>query len=336
VVLKRVESQKTELVVHSAILSLPNSRQPAVPIYDIIVLPNTDEYLIIVMPLLHSADSPSFVNVYEVVDFTLQMVEGLAYFHENRCVHRDIARGNIYMQTGMFPKGWHFLDEHQYQPGNPMTSKALLKRAPYIPRTLNPPVYLFSDFELSFHLKPGDPCYRPGRRGTHLPPEMGDDAVVDIYAVDVWALGATLKRVLDGHTSSDNKSYKEARSIMGPFVDELMTEDPVQRPTAEQALKGLRKIILTLTDTQLRSTLSPKREWSFLEIKYAITAILEGQGDEKVLFAKLRGADVSRSKSFTEGSLWERVKLVRRALRFLLKIGDGNVLQWLAPKQSKK
>jgi hypothetical protein len=115
---------------------------------------------------------------------------------------RDVAKGNIYMQTSsMFPKGWHFLAPNQYHPGVSTTSKASLKDAPYVPRTLSTPVYLFADFELALNLKPGEPYLRPGRRGTNLPPEMEDEAVVDIYAVDVWALGATLKQLMEGPVS---------------------------------------------------------------------------------------------------------------------------------------
>jgi hypothetical protein len=99
---------------------------------------------------------------------------------------------------GMFPKGWHFMSTDEYHPGDPLTSKSLLKSAPFLPRTLAPPRYLFTDFELSLVLDPGESPFRIGARGSNIAPEMGDESISDPYAVDVWALGAVIQKLLRG------------------------------------------------------------------------------------------------------------------------------------------
>jgi len=336
VVLKRIDSGRTELVAHLRIQSFPNSSKHVAPIYDTLLLPETDEYLLVVLPLLRPITLSGFTNLNEILDCTQQLMEGVSYLHENRCIHRDLSVENIHMQApNMFPKGWHFRSPYHYHPGDPITSKASLKPAPTLPRSLAPPRYLLLDFGLSLALEPGEPHYRLGSMGTHLPPEMGPRSVIDAFAADIYALGVVLKQILQ--TSRPGSSYADANSILHALLDKLVEEDPKQRPTAAQALKELHSIIQALNDAQLRKTLEADLSWSFTEIKYGVAAILEGQGDEKVLFAKLRGRDPPKALSFAEGSLRERLELTRRVYKFLLYVGDKrNVLEWLAPKQSSK
>jgi len=334
VILKRIKSQATELVVHLRMLDFPNSSRHVVPIYDSIILPGTDEYLIIVLPLLRRIEIPTFENLYEALDCALQLVEGLAHLHENRGIHRDLDDRNILMQAdSLYPKGWHPIEDIEYHPGDPTSSKAVLQRAPYITRSLAPPKYLFADFGISLALRPGEPHHRLGNRGSRFPPEMESNAVVDTYAVDIWALGDVLKGLMSRH----QPEYQEIETVLEPFVNHLMNEDPKRRPTAQQSLKDLRRIIESVGDAQLRGSLKPKLRWTFSEVKFSILAILQGQGDEKVLFAKLRGREPPTTLSFAEGSARERLELSRRVYKFLLHYGNGgNVLQWLSPKHSSK
>jgi len=336
VVLKRIDSGRTELVTHLRIQSFSNSSQHVAPIYDTLLLPETDEYLLVVLPLLRPITLSRFTNLYETLDCTQQLMECVSYLHENRCIHRDLSVENIHMQApNMFPKGWHFRSPYYYHPGDPITSKASLKRVPSIPRSLAPPRYLLLDFGLSLALKPGEPHYRLGRMGTHLPPEMGDRSVIDALAADIYALGAVLKQILK--SGRPDSKYADVNGILHALLDKLVEEDPKQRPTAAQALKELRNIIQTLNDAQLRKTLEVGLIWSFTEIKYGVAAILEGQGDEEVLFAKLRGRDPPKALSFAEGALRERLELTRRVYKFLLHVGDDrNVLEWLAPRPPSK
>jgi len=233
----------------------------------------------------------------------------------------------------MYPKGWHSVKNGKYSTRDATTSKASLHTAPYITRSLAPPKYLFADFGISLALKPGEPHHRLGARGTRFPPEMGPNTVVDTYAADVWALGSLLKDVMRKFGSD----YKAARTVLDPVIDLMIREDPNQRPTAQESLKKLRTIVESLGDAQLRITLQAKLIWSFYEIKTAISAILQGQGDEKVLFAKLRGREPPKTLSFVDGSIRERIELSRRVCKFLLHYGNGgNVLGYLATKQSAK
>jgi hypothetical protein len=120
-----------------------------------------------------------------------------------------------------------------------------------------------------------------------------------------------------------------------------MAEEPSERPTASQAIIDLRKIIASLSDAELRKPLRPKDDYTFGEIRRAIAAILRGEGDEEILFARLRGIEPPRPPlSFRNGSFEDRKILIKRVVTFFLKNGDdGGLLVWLAstrPRQSSK
>jgi hypothetical protein len=222
-----------ELIKHLKILSFPDSKRYIIPIYDTILLPGTDESLIAILPLQRPLDSPPFSNLYEALECILQLVEvkllyatflpvterlrrGLLTFTPivvctgENCVpellvwlidaDRDVSKYHILMQgsTGMFPKGWHFSSPLDYHPGDTITSKAPLKSAPFLPRTLVPPRYFFIDFELSVIFEPGESHFRIGSVGSIFAPEMGDLVLVDSYAVDVWAMGVSIRDLMNG------------------------------------------------------------------------------------------------------------------------------------------
>ena len=73
--LKLVDSHSAELVTHLKIMSLKESGRYCTPIYDTILLPDTDENLIIAMPILHTFPKPFFTNIYEALHCILQLTE---------------------------------------------------------------------------------------------------------------------------------------------------------------------------------------------------------------------------------------------------------------------
>lgn len=234
----------------------------------------------------------------------------------------------------MFPKLWHFSDDNKCHPGDPTKPSKPLRNAPHIPRSLAPPTYVFIDFDISMAFRPGVPQRRPGIWGTEEPPEMGELRLIDTFAADIWCLGKTLHDALD--ESQHIFRYKELTAILRPFIGTLMASNPSKRPSAREALEDFQRIIRSLSDSQLRQTLRDFSLWSYAEIKYAALAILEGRGDERILFANLRGNEPPEPKSFAAGSLRDRVELTGKVIRFLINVSSGrNVLEWIAPKGSK-
>src|ERR1700744_2841792 len=118
----------------------------------------------------------------------------------------------------------------------------------------------------------------------------------------------------------------------------MLCNDPAKRPTAKEVVEELRSIIASLSDADLREPLRPKKSWSFAEKMQAVKAILQGKGDEAILFARLRGTKPPRKElNFSEGPLKDRLELTRRVFRFLWNVSPyGGVLIWIAPKEVSK
>jgi len=335
VVMKLVQTRTSELTAHLRIQSLKDSRKHTVPIYDIIPFPDTDTTLIIVLPSLRRISLPAFTSFYEFLECVSQLLEGLDFLHSNRVAHKDVDRRNIHMDcTRMFPKGWHFVNSLYYHPGDTLKSKAVVRIAPWIPRCLALPNYLYLDFGRTICFGPDEPCLQFGKYGTAFPPEMHANSVIDPYKVDVYCLGIAIQMLLENEYADQ---YAELRKLLAPLVDGMLTEDPEKRPSARQALDKFRLLVRSLSDSQLRKTLIAKRRWSSLEIRYSAAAILLGEGDERILFAKLRGDTPPEKKSFFDGSFRDKAEVTARAWRFFWKVSsEGNILEWLAPKQTPK
>jgi len=336
-VLKRVKADGPELDIHKKILSLKIATHHFIPILDILTLPDSDESFVIVLPKLHGIREPDFSNVYEVLECILQLTEGLACLHENSIAHNDIDLRNIgVLADDIYPKGRHFGNSSRYHPGDPAKSSALLKLAPFLPRTLGKLEYLFLDFGISSQSKKGVPNFRPGVYGTNTPPEMAKDSISNCYKVDIWCFGLSLQSLL---SPSRVRAYAELHPLIMPWISKMLAEEPSERPSAQDSLLELRKLITSLSNDELRRTVEPKLIWSFTEKIHAAMAILNGQGDEQVLFAKLRGNETAVQKTFTDGSVKVKVELIGRVIKFLSNFERvrGNVLEWLAsPKDLSK
>jgi len=327
-----VKSNSKELPIHMKIISMKNSGHYCIPIYDTILLPDTDETLIIVLPILHDFTKPHFTNVYEALHCVLHLTKGLSFLHENRIAHNDIDARNVHMQTNkMFFKGWHPMQPKSYHPGDPTRSQASLRPdPPYIPRTLSLPQYLFMDFGNSHLFQPGEHSYYIGTYGTNFPPEMTDSSVSDVFAAEVWCFGSMMQEVFGKEPRED---YELFRPILEPWVDRMLNPKPHLRPTAEEVLMELQAIIKNLSDSDLRKTLVSKVGWDFSEVRHGVFAILNGEGDERVLFARLRGDESADSVPFKDLSIKDKAELIKRTFRFILNASyGGNVLQWVRPK----
>lgn len=75
VVLKLVESNTKELHNHTLILSLEQSPYHFISIYDTIILPDSDDNLVLVLPLVHPVGGPPFESVFETLACFLQFSE---------------------------------------------------------------------------------------------------------------------------------------------------------------------------------------------------------------------------------------------------------------------
>jgi len=99
--------------------------------------------------------------------------------------------------------------------------------------------YAYIDYELSRRFESTAPphlvCHY---RGTEVPPECGEDLLVDPYKVDVWALAVLILRSckLTGYW------VPQLMFIIKPMLD----EDPSRRPSSFAVLQAFDKLVVAL------------------------------------------------------------------------------------------
>ncbi|KIM39275.1 hypothetical protein M413DRAFT_75146 [Hebeloma cylindrosporum] len=127
-------------------------RNCAVPILDVIILPDNDELAVIVIPMVRDFSDLSFRrSVGEVVEMFEQLVHFLAFLHEQNIAHMDFCWFNIMMDgSRMVPKGWHFGDQLSHD-GISSGDFEWLDRW-----SVRPVQYYVIDFELSQRMKSKD------------------------------------------------------------------------------------------------------------------------------------------------------------------------------------
>eukprot|EP00891_Asterochloris_glomerata_P007383 jgi/Astpho2/7383/e_gw1.00114.154.1_t len=142
------------------------------------------------------------------------LLSALARMHQLRIIHRDIKLENI------------FLD-----------GEGRVK---------------LGDFGLTMSMKQ-ELAISPVGTVEYMAPEVARDIKACDEKVDIWALGVTLYELLTGHlpfSGKDKQAIKKAiaagqvkpmpASLSGPcaaFVEAMLTQDPLQRPSAEQLLQ---------------------------------------------------------------------------------------------------
>ncbi|KAH7905857.1 hypothetical protein BJ138DRAFT_1017134, partial [Hygrophoropsis aurantiaca] len=113
VVLKMIQKSRHphEVDIGRYFSSEPLASDPAnhcVPILDVLQLPDDDDMVILVMPLLLLFYQPSFDTIGEVVECIRQLLEGLQFMHKHHVAHRDCMALNLMMDaTAMYPEAYH-------------------------------------------------------------------------------------------------------------------------------------------------------------------------------------------------------------------------------------
>ncbi|KZT41064.1 hypothetical protein SISSUDRAFT_982569 [Sistotremastrum suecicum HHB10207 ss-3] len=256
VMLKLLPTDSDELPVWQY-LSFPalqaDPRNHCVPLLAAHPLPDTDETVLAVMPLLIYYDEIPFETLGEMVQCIHTLIEGLAFLHEHNIAHLDICTANTMMEPGaLFPKGFHPCDPGRYtSPANPLK---LLSAAPYSSRTIVPVQYYLIDFgesqRYSSYITRG---YVRGAVGHSLNvPEFQSNRPYDPFPLDVRALGDMLQANLY------NEYYD--LDVLLPLITAMREDKPTKRPTAEEALRMLHSIILELESKHLAAYLQHKNQ----------------------------------------------------------------------------
>ncbi|KAA1478717.1 hypothetical protein DENSPDRAFT_695391 [Dentipellis sp. KUC8613] len=227
-------------------------RNHCVPILDWWRIPE-EKTSFIVMPLLRVYNSPEFLTVGEAVGFFGQVMEGLAFMHENYVAHRDCCSANVMMDpTDMYPKSFH--------PAETDMTQDLRRRAPHSTRTECAPKYYLIDFGLSDRFDPqnGPGPWPPRSVKTHgadrTAPEMNHSPLqfYDPFPTDIYYIGNLIR-------CDFLKRYRNLR-FMDTLIAAMTMDDPQGRPTIREAFTEFRALLGSLSRTQLRQRLVSRDE----------------------------------------------------------------------------
>lgn len=233
VCLKRVLTNSQELEIATLFSRPPLCGHPSnhcVPVLDAFVDDEDEKISYIVMPFLRRMDNPPFDLVNDLLDFVDQVLEGLAFMHDNDVAHRDPAETNILMDgDSLFPYGFHPV--HQSRLPN-ITSWAWPRSRFSIPGGIR---YYLADFGLSVRIPPRQPRLVTGDVGADREvPELSHTVPYDPFKVDIFVLGNVFrKRIYD--------KYQRVGFLV-PLIAAMTQQKPHDRPTAREALEQWRQI----------------------------------------------------------------------------------------------
>ncbi|KAJ7252088.1 hypothetical protein B0H12DRAFT_1202638 [Mycena haematopus] len=237
-------------------------RNHCVPILETLQVPDDEKLTIIVLPLLREYSEPKFDTFGEAIDFFSQIFEGLKFMHDHNVAHRDCNAFNIMMDgSQMYPEGFH--------PRAPKKKRDFYSgKAKFYTRTQRPPKYYLIDFGLSRRyetrdpppLEPpifgGDKSVPEHRFTLNGIPRLPTDEIVkeevppepcDPFPTDIYYLGNLIR--LD--FLQKRRKYGFGFS-MKALADDMLAEDPAQRPTIDEVVQRFTAIRNRLSSWKLR------------------------------------------------------------------------------------
>ncbi|KAJ3017218.1 hypothetical protein NUW54_g639 [Trametes sanguinea] len=263
--IKIVSKRNQELQVAQFLSSFKDVDQNhCVAVLDVLSDPLDSERALMVMPYLRPFDDPELVTVGEVIDFIGQMlqvchgssvtsrkidshfVKGLAFMHEHRVAHRDIAPPNVMMDAKpLYPSGHHPV-KMDYTPD------AVYDAIP-LSRTEHPVRYYYVDFGLSVRFPENSPTMVVGDVGRDDEvPELSSTVPYDAFKADIYALGNLFDK--------EFVQRYHRLEILQPLIDSMKQRQPEMRLPAAELVVLFQKINKTVTKNALRLRLSLKSE----------------------------------------------------------------------------
>ena len=173
----------------------------------------------------------------------------------------------------MYPQLYHFVATHSTRDNR--------KDASYYSRTRRPPKYYWTDFGLSRQYDPDNvnPLEEPIIGGDRTVPEFQEDPSIfrNPFHTDVYYLGNLIREDflqasmfplgVSAHRSDSSQQYSNL-GFMTPLIASMVKKDPDQRPTMEQAMRDLERIVSQLPWWKLRARLRRRKDdWSLDLVK---------------------------------------------------------------------
>ncbi|KIM39283.1 hypothetical protein M413DRAFT_447226 [Hebeloma cylindrosporum] len=246
VVIKKVDLSTNELPLGVKLSSAElrsDPRNHAVPILDVVLIPGNDEVALLVMPFLMDFHDLPFRRVGEVVEMVEQLLGCLEFLHDHNITHMDFCWFNLMMDASrMVPRGWHFCRFCNHEGCSTGDFEWIERWA------VRPVKYYLIDFELSRELDPTDNHRFVGKWGQdRTVPEMSETVSADTFKVDVYQLGNVIKKLTNQYTGL---------KVLKSLANKMTNPDPLERPTAGQAMKMFQHRKLTWSTRTME-----KRVW---------------------------------------------------------------------------
>ncbi|OSC97551.1 kinase-like protein [Trametes coccinea BRFM310] len=246
VAVKPVKKRSDELQISLYLSSLQDPSNHCVRVLDTFDDPLDQSKTLMVMEYLRPFNDPEFVMIGDVIDFVSQMLEGLAFLHNHRIAHRDIAPPNVMMDgSSLFPNGHH--------PVYRTCSLDLIEDLTPLLRIDHPVKYFYVDFGLSVRFKPGASSLVVGDVGRDEEvPELSSTVPYDAFKADIYALG----NLFDKEFLQKYHGLEFLRDL----IDVMKRQQPEQRPPVPELVQMFVKVRKSRNPSSLRWRLAPKSE----------------------------------------------------------------------------
>ncbi|KAH9888344.1 kinase-like domain-containing protein [Cubamyces lactineus] len=259
VAIKTIKKGSQELQISRFLSSVQHDANHCVPMIDVLDDPLDPTISLMVMQYLRPWDDPELTMVGDVVDFVSQMLEGLAFLHNQRVAHRDIAPPNVMMDgRSLYPQGHHPI----WRDRSPDAIEDLVP----LHRMDHPVKYFYVDFGLSVRFAPGSSTLVVGDVGRDAEvPELSSTIPYDGFKADIYALG----NLFDKELAQKYHGLEFLRSL----IDVMKRQQPPLRPTADELVEMFQKTKKTLTPSGIRWRLGSKSEPAYERLLYDTVAV---------------------------------------------------------------
>ncbi|KAL1743036.1 hypothetical protein HDZ31DRAFT_65415 [Schizophyllum fasciatum] len=249
VVLRKAETWKDELPIYQRLSRLPNvSRNRLAPVLDVLLLPDTDEDVLLVLPLLREYYDPPFSRVEQVVQCLTQFMEALLFMHEQDIAHRDFCTHNLMMDAShIVPTSHHFAAPYL----TPDSQHGLT----FCDRTVVPlPDYFVIDLGLAIHMPNGRHSVLGMYGQDKTVPELSWEEPYDPFMVDIYQFGNVIMR--------DMVDLYDGLDFLRPLAERMVQRDPCSRPAISEAFGIFLQAVKDLPPSGLQQSIQLTKRFS--------------------------------------------------------------------------
>ncbi|KAL1746308.1 hypothetical protein HDZ31DRAFT_81325 [Schizophyllum fasciatum] len=241
VVIRRTQTWKDELPIYQRLAARPSDvRNRLAPILDVVLLPDTDEEILLVLPFLRVYYDPAFSRVDQVVQCVSQFLEVM-----RNAASEDFCSDNLMMDaTNIVPGGHHFAEPYSRPDGRFGLN--------FRDRAEAPPVqYFVIDLGLADQMLKPDNLVTGIFGQDRTVPELSWDVPYDPFKVDIYQFGNVITR--------DMLNIYDGLDFLRPLAEMMTQPDPEARPSISEALAVFRKTVQDMPLSALQQNVRAKR-----------------------------------------------------------------------------